>query len=107
MILKNWRKLRSAVPRLHIVFWKMDYESGVTKKTEFFAICNLLLELQKPPAPVALQNKKVVVFHSRSKNDGIMVIFGSGAESRPAWTRMVAVVYGSEGGELGFPSAAQ
>ena len=34
-----------------------------------------------------------------------MVIFGSGAESRPAWTRMVAVVYGSEGGELGFPSA--
>ena len=47
-------------------------------------------------------------FHSRSKNDGIMVIFGSsGAESRPAWTRMVAVVYGSEGGELGFPSAAQ
>ena len=46
-------------------------------------------------------------FNSRSKNDGIMVIFGSGAESRPAWTRMVAVVYGSEGGELGFPSAAQ
>ena len=47
-------------------------------------------------------------FHSRSKNDGIMVIFGSsGAESRPAWTRMVAVVYGSEGEELGFPSAAQ
>ena len=41
------------------------------------------------------------------KRDGIMVIFGSGAESRPAWTRMVAVVYGSEGGELGFPSAAQ
>ena len=58
-----------------------------------------------------------------------MVIFGSGAESRPAikprekpqkiypeqkrekeWsteTRMVAVVYGSEGGELGFPSVAQ
>ena len=31
-----------------------------------------------------------------------MVIFGSGAESRPAWTRMVAVVYGSEGEELGF-----
>ena len=36
-----------------------------------------------------------------------MVIFGSGAESRPAWTRTVAVVYGSDGGELGFPSAAQ
>ena len=36
-----------------------------------------------------------------------MVIFGSGAESRPAWTRMVAVVYGSEGEELGFPSVAQ
>ena len=31
-----------------------------------------------------------------------MVIYGFGAESRPAWTRMVAVVYGSEGGELGF-----
>ena len=30
-------------------------------------------------------------FHSRSKNDGIMVIYGFGAESRPAWTRMVAV----------------
>ena len=57
------------------------------------------------------ENKKVGIpssFHSRSKNDGIMVIFGSsGAESRPAWTRMVAVVYDSEGGELGFPSAAQ
>ena len=39
---------------------------------------------------------------------GLLVIFGSsGAVSRPAWTRMVAVVYGSEGGELGFPSAAQ
>jgi len=36
-----------------------------------------------------------------------MVIFGSEAESRPEWTRMVAVVYGSEGGELGFPSVAQ
>ena len=33
-----------------------------------------------------------------------MVIFGSEVESRPEWTRMVAVVYGSEGGELGFPS---
>ena len=53
------------------------------------------------------ENKKSTSFHSRSKNDEIMVIFGSGAESRPAWTRMVAVVYGSEGGELGFPSAAQ
>ena len=53
------------------------------------------------------ENKKSSTFHFRSKNDGIMVIFGSGAESRPAWTRMVAVVYGSEGGELGFPSAAQ
>ena len=28
-----------------------------------------------------------------------MVIFGSGAESRPAWTRMVAVVYGSDLGD--------
>ena len=36
-----------------------------------------------------------------------MVIFGSGAESRPAWTRMVAVVYGSEEAELGFPLVAQ
>jgi hypothetical protein len=36
-----------------------------------------------------------------------MHIFGSGAEARPAWTRMVAVVYGSEEGELGFPSVAQ
>ena len=53
------------------------------------------------------ENKKSSTFHFRSKNDGIMVILGSGAESRPAWTRMVAVVYGSEGGELGFPSAAQ
>ena len=53
------------------------------------------------------KNKKSSTFHFRSKNDGIMVIFGSGAESRPAWTRMVAVVYGSEGGELGFPSVAQ
>ena len=56
------------------------------------------------------ENKKVGIpssFHSRSKNDGIMVILGSGAESCPAWTRMVAVVYGSEGGELGFPSVAQ
>ena len=34
------------------------------------------------------KNKKSSSFHSRSKNDGIMVIFGSGAESRPAWTRM-------------------
>ena len=53
------------------------------------------------------KNKKSSSFHSRSRNDGIMVIFGSKAESRPAWTRMVVVVYGSEGGELGFPSAAQ
>ena len=29
------------------------------------------------------KNKKSSSFHSRSKNDGIMVIFGSGAESRP------------------------
>jgi len=65
------------------------------------------------PRKKTLGSKKVIAktkkctFHSRSKNDGIMVIFGSGAESRPAWTRMVAVVYGSEEGELGFPSAAQ
>ena len=49
------------------------------------------------------ENKKVVVFILVVK----MTEYGSGAESRPAWTRMVAVVYGSEGGELGFPSAAQ
>ena len=36
-----------------------------------------------------------------------MAIFGSGAETRPSWTRMVAVVYGSKEGELGFPSVAQ
>jgi hypothetical protein len=54
-----------------------------------------------------LRKQKSSSFYSRSKNDGIMVIFGSGAESRPAWTRTVAVVYGSDGGELGFPSAAQ
>ena len=36
-----------------------------------------------------------------------MAIFGSGAETRPSWTRMVAVVYGSENGELGLPSVAQ
>ena len=36
-----------------------------------------------------------------------MVIFGSGAESRPDWARMVVEVHGSEGGELGFPSVAQ
>ena len=36
-----------------------------------------------------------------------MAIFGSGAETRPLWNRRVAVVYGSEGGELGFPSVAQ
>ena len=36
-----------------------------------------------------------------------MEIYGFGAQSRPAWTRMVAVVYDSEGGELGFPSVAQ
>ena len=35
-----------------------------------------------------------------------MVIFGSEAESRPEWTRMVAVVYGSEGGELGYDLSA-
>ena len=36
-----------------------------------------------------------------------MAIFGSGAETRPSWTRMVTVVYGSQEGELGFPSVAQ
>ena len=53
------------------------------------------------------KNKKSSSFHFRSKNDGTMVIFGSGAESRPEWARMVTEVYGSEGGELGFPSVAQ
>ena len=52
------------------------------------------------------ENKKVVVFILVVKMTEFMVIFGSEAESRPEWTRMVAVVYGSEGGELGFPSAA-
>ena len=36
-----------------------------------------------------------------------MTIFGSGAKAHPSWTRMVAVVYGSKEGELGFPSVAQ
>ena len=53
------------------------------------------------------ENKKVVLFIFVVKMTEFMVIFGSEAESRPEWTRMVAVVYGSEGGELGFPSAAQ
>ena len=35
-----------------------------------------------------------------------MAIFGSGAETRPKWTRMVVVVYGSDEGDLGFPSVA-
>ena len=54
-----------------------------------------------------VKTKKVVLFIFVVKMTEFMVIFGSEAESRPAWTRMVAVVYGSEGGELGFPSAAQ
>ena len=53
------------------------------------------------------ENKKVVLFIFVVKMTEFMVIFGSEAESRPEWTRMVAVVYGSEGGELGFPSVAQ
>ena len=53
------------------------------------------------------ENKKVVVFILVVKMTEFMVIFGSEAESRPEWTRMVAVVYGSEEGELGFPSVAQ
>ena len=36
-----------------------------------------------------------------------MANFGSGAETRPLWTRIVAVVYDSKEGELGFPSVAQ
>ena len=48
-----------------------------------------------------------MIFISVVKMTEFMHIFGSGAESRPACTRMVAVVYGSEGGELGFPSVAQ
>ena len=52
-------------------------------------------------------NKKSGTFHFRIKMTEFMAIFGSEAESRPEWTRMVAVVYGSEGGELGFPSVAQ
>ena len=53
------------------------------------------------------ENKKVLLFIFVVKMTEFMVIFGSEAESRPEWTRMVAVVYGSEGGELGFPSVAQ
>ena len=53
------------------------------------------------------ENKKVVLFIFVVKMTEFMVIFGSEAESRPEWTRMVAVVYDSEGGELGFPSVAQ
>ena len=41
------------------------------------------------------------------RNYGNFWFWRYGAESRPACTRMVAVVYGSEGGELGFPSVAQ
>jgi hypothetical protein len=52
-------------------------------------------------------NKKVLLFIFVVKMTEFMVIFGSEAESRPEWTRMVDVVYGSEGGELGFPSVAQ
>ena len=54
-----------------------------------------------------MKTKKVALFIFVVKMTEDMVIFGSEAESRPEWTRMVAVVYGSEGGELGFPSAAQ
>ena len=54
-----------------------------------------------------VKTKKVVLFIFVVKMTEFMVIFGSEAESRPEWTRMVAVVYGSEGEELGFPSAAQ
>jgi len=54
-----------------------------------------------------VKTKKVVLFIFVVKMTEFMVIFGSEAESRPEWTRMVAVVYGSEGGELGFPSVAQ
>ena len=53
------------------------------------------------------ENKKSSTFHFRIKMTEFMAIFGSGAETRPSWTRMVAVVYGSEKGELGFPSVAQ
>ncbi len=35
-----------------------------------------------------------------------MAVFDSGAELRPVWARAVAVMYGSEGRELGFPSVA-
>ena len=56
---------------------------------------------------VTVKTKKVVLFIFVVKMTEFMVIFGSEAESRPEWTRMVAVVYGSEEGELGFPSVAQ
>ena len=36
-----------------------------------------------------------------------MAISGSGAETRPSWTRVVAVMYVSNEGELGFPSVPQ
>ena len=36
-----------------------------------------------------------------------MHIFGSGAEARLEWTRIVPVMYGSKDGELGFASVAQ
>ena len=54
-----------------------------------------------------MKTKKVVLFIFVVKMTEFMVIFGSEAESRPEWTRMVDVVYGSDGGELGFPSVAQ
>ena len=62
-------------------------------------------KLQKSYSPSG--NKKSCTFHFRIKMTEFMAIFGSGAETRLSWTRMVAVVYGSKGGELGFPSVAQ
>ena len=49
-------------------------------------------------------NKKSSSFHFRIKMTEFMAISGSGAETRPSWTRIVAVVYGSKEGELGFPA---
>ena len=54
-----------------------------------------------------MKTKKVVLFIFVVKMTEFMVIFGSEAESRPEWTRMVDVVYGSEEGELGFTLVAQ
>ena len=54
-----------------------------------------------------VEKQKQVVFIFVVKMTEFTGIFGSGKEERPEWTRMEAVMYGSEDGGLGFPSVAQ